>query len=66
MKPNKEKTKWRQSKLLEASSVVSKLLGKIFGTRLKKQSKIGEEQNTLKPDFVQFLTTNTKISFLKG
>ena len=40
MKPNKEKTKWRQNELLEASSVVSKLLGKIFGTRLKNKAKL--------------------------
>ena len=46
MKPNKEKSKWRQSKLLEASSVVSKLLGKIFGTRLKNKAKL-ERNKTL-------------------
>lgn len=46
MKPNKEKTKWRQSKLLEASSVVSKLLDKIFGTRLKNKAKL-ERNKTL-------------------
>ena len=57
---------WRRPGQVKTKPLFAqKILGKIFGTKIKKSSKTGKEKKSLTSTFACLLTVNFKVSFLE-